>query len=63
MERTIRWAERCRRPAPALGPGTVRHRAGGVDPGLVNAAPAGLLPLDFPGYAVGGLSVGEKPPN
>src|SRR5262249_2977813 len=34
---------------------------GGTDRELRELSASGLLPLDFPGYAVGGLSVGEEP--
>jgi queuine tRNA-ribosyltransferase len=63
-ERTSRWAERClaaRRdsglnPAQALF-GIVQ---GGMYPELRRQSLNDLLSLDFPGYAVGGLSVGEE---
>lgn len=61
VERTTRWAERCRsaqtRPDQALF-GIVQ---GGTDEELRTLSAQGLLALDFPGYAVGGLSVGEEP--
>jgi queuine tRNA-ribosyltransferase len=61
MRRSLRWAERCRaahtRPDQALF-GIVQ---GGLDPDLRAESAAGLRTLDFPGYAVGGLSVGEGP--
>ncbi len=31
---------------------------GGIYPDLRQASAAALIPLDFPGYAIGGLSVG-----
>jgi queuine tRNA-ribosyltransferase len=34
---------------------------GGTDPRQRERSAQGLLPLDFPGYALGGLSVGEGP--
>ena len=34
---------------------------GGLDPDLRKRSAAGLIALDFPGYAIGGLSVGETP--
>jgi queuine tRNA-ribosyltransferase len=61
VSRTTRWAER------ALTAKTRRDQAlfgivqGGVYPELREQSARGLLPLDFPGYAVGGLSVGEDP--
>lgn len=59
MERTHSWAVRCReahtRPDQALF-GIVQ---GGVFPDLREASARFLAGLDFPGYAIGGLSVGE----
>jgi queuine tRNA-ribosyltransferase len=61
MRRSLRWAARCReahtRPDQALF-GIVQ---GGLEPDLRAESAAGLRALDFPGYAVGGLSVGEGP--
>jgi len=60
-ERTVRWARRCRdaagRPQQALF-GIVQ---GGLDPALRVECARALVELDFPGYAIGGLSVGEEP--
>lgn len=59
VERTHRWAERCRaahtRPDQALF-GIVQ---GGVFTDLRLHSATTLAALDFPGYAVGGLAVGE----
>jgi queuine tRNA-ribosyltransferase len=61
MRRSLRWAERCReahrRPDQALF-GIVQ---GGLDAELRQESAAELRKLDFPGYAIGGLSVGEGP--
>jgi queuine tRNA-ribosyltransferase len=61
VDRTTRWAARCKaahqRPDQALF-GILQ---GGTDPELRERSAKGLLPLDFPGYAIGGLSVGEEP--
>ena len=61
MRRSLRWAARCReahtRPSQALF-GIVQ---GGLEPDLREESAAGLRALDFPGYAIGGLSVGEGP--
>jgi queuine tRNA-ribosyltransferase len=61
VRRTIHWAERCRathrRPGQALF-GIVQ---GGTDLELRRVCAAGLVALDFPGYALGGFSVGETP--
>lgn len=59
LVRTHRWAERCRaahsRPDQALF-GIVQ---GGIFPDLRLQSAAFLKEMDFPGYAVGGLAVGE----
>jgi queuine tRNA-ribosyltransferase len=59
MRRSLRWAARCReahrRPDQALF-GIVQ---GGLEPDLRRESAAGLRAVGFPGYAVGGLSVGE----
>lgn len=61
MERTLRWAERCKvshtRPDQALF-GIVQ---GGVDVDLRIESARQTVDIGFPGYAIGGLSVGEKP--
>ncbi len=60
-ERTVRWAERCRaahRRADQAQFGIVQ---GGLDERLRVECAARLARLDFAGYAVGGLSVGETP--
>lgn len=61
VDRTTRWAARCRdaqkRPNQALF-GILQ---GGTDQRQRERSAQGLLPLDFPGYAIGGLSVGERP--
>jgi queuine tRNA-ribosyltransferase len=60
VDRTTRWAERClaahRRPESQALFGIVQ---GNVYPDLRARSAAALVPMDFPGYAVGGLSVGE----
>lgn len=59
MRRTHAWAERCKaahsRPNQALF-GIVQ---GGIFPDLREQSVRYLTDLDFPGYAIGGLSVGE----
>jgi queuine tRNA-ribosyltransferase len=61
MRRSLRWAERClaarQRPEQAVF-GIVQ---GGLDADLRRESAEGLVALGFPGYAVGGLSVGEGP--
>jgi len=62
VDRTTRWAERCikahDRPSEQALFGIVQ---GGVHPDLRARSAEALVPMDFPGYAVGGLSVGEGP--
>ena len=63
MERTIAWAKRSR--AVPMRDGQVQFAIvqGGLDPELRVECADALVELDFPGYAVGGLSVGEPPPD
>lgn len=60
-ERTFRWLKRCitahQRPDQALF-GIVQ---GGIYPDLREFAAKQLADLDLPGYAIGGVSVGEPP--
>jgi len=59
VERTTRWARRSK--AAYCGPGMVFGIVqGGTDPALRERSARELLELDFPGYAVGGVSVGEE---
>jgi len=61
VERTTRWARRCRdfhRNEQQALFGIVQ---GATDEPLRQESAQGLIALDFPGYAVGGLSVGESP--
>jgi queuine tRNA-ribosyltransferase len=59
VRRTVHWAERCstahRRPDQAL----FAIVQGGTDVALRAACAEALAALDFPGYALGGFSVGE----
>jgi queuine tRNA-ribosyltransferase len=61
VRRTIHWAERCRaahrRPDQAL----FAIVQGGTDVALRAECAGALVALDFPGYALGGFSVGETP--
>ncbi|AHD06582.1 tRNA guanosine(34) transglycosylase Tgt [Paenibacillus larvae] len=60
MERTTRWAERClqahKRPEDQALFGIVQ---GGMYRDLREESAKQLTSIDFPGYAIGGLSVGE----
>ena len=60
-ERTIRWAGRCRAAAKHADQAQFAIVQGGLNPELRVWCAAQLAALDFPGYAVGGLSVGETP--
>ena len=60
LERTTRWAERCK-----IAHTNIENQAlfgivqGGVFRDLREQSVRGLIDLDLPGYAIGGLSVGE----
>jgi len=60
-ERSIRWAARCRAAARRTDQALFAIVQGGLDADLRGECAAALAKLDFPGYAVGGLSVGEPP--
>ena len=60
-ERSIRWAARCQAVPQQANQCRFAIVQGGLDGALrVNCAER-LAAMDFPGYAVGGLSVGETP--
>lgn len=61
VDRTTLWATRCRDAQRRDDQALFGIVQGGISEELRTRSAAGLLPLDFPGYAVGGLSVGEKP--
>jgi queuine tRNA-ribosyltransferase len=61
MERSVRWARRCRDAARRSDQAQFAIVQGGLDVDLRVACARQLRELDFPGYAVGGLSVGEEP--
>jgi queuine tRNA-ribosyltransferase len=60
-ERTVRWAERCRAAAMRPDQAVFAIVQGGLDPELRAWCAAQLAAIGFPGYAIGGLSVGESP--
>jgi queuine tRNA-ribosyltransferase len=60
-ERTIRWAERCQAAQTRRDQALFAIVQGGLDLDLRASCAERLRQLDFPGYAVGGLSVGEDP--
>lgn len=60
MERTTRWAERCKEfHNNKKGQNLFGIVQGGMYKDLRRRSAEALVSLDFPGYAVGGLSVGE----
>ncbi len=59
--RSVRWAQRCRRASTRSDQMLLAIVQGGLDPELRRECARELVALDFPGYAVGGLSVGESP--
>jgi queuine tRNA-ribosyltransferase len=61
MQRTIRWARRCQQAQTRSDQALFGIVQGGLDPALRVECAQRLAELDFPGYAVGGLSVGEAP--
>jgi queuine tRNA-ribosyltransferase len=60
LARTHRWAERCRAAHKRTDQALYGIVQGGIFPDLRRQSAAYLTGLDFPGYAVGGLSVGES---
>lgn len=70
MQLSLRWAERSKRAFEAqkargiAGDGQALFAIvqGGIDAALRRASAEALVAMDFPGYAVGGLAVGEGQP-
>ncbi|MFO0941463.1 MAG: tRNA guanosine(34) transglycosylase Tgt [Pirellulales bacterium] len=62
MERSTRWAVRCLAAANRPQQAMFAIVQGGLDLDLRQASAAGLTAHPFDGFAVGGLSVGEPPP-
>jgi queuine tRNA-ribosyltransferase len=60
LERTHRWAERCLEAQSRTDQALFGIVQGGVDASLRSESCEFLAQLDFPGYAIGGLSVGES---
>lgn len=58
-ERSIRWARRCRDAAKRPDQAQFAIVQGGLDPELRADSARRLAEMDFVGYAIGGLSVGE----
>lgn len=61
VDRTTRWAIRCRDAHQRSDQALFGIVQGGTNRALRERSAAALRPLEFPGYAVGGLSVGEAP--
>lgn len=61
MERTTRWAERCKKAHTTTDKqGLFGIIQGGFFEDLRKISAKDLIELDFPGYAIGGISVGES---
>jgi queuine tRNA-ribosyltransferase len=60
-DRTIRWAQRCQAAATRSDQAQFAIIQGGLNPELRVWCARQLAALNFPGYAIGGLSVGEAP--
>ena len=61
LDLTTRWARRCKSAWKEKDSGSALFGIiqGGMHPALRRQSAAELIEIDFPGYAVGGLSVGE----
>ena len=59
MERTTRWAARCKEAHTTESQGLFGIIQGGFYKDLRKISAEDLIKLDFPGYAIGGISVGE----
>ena len=62
VERTIRWARECREQPRAPGQLVFGIVQGGSNPALREECARALVAMDFDGYAIGGVSVGEPEP-
>jgi len=62
VERTIRWARECREQPRADGQQVFGIVQGGSNPALREECAKALVEMDFDGYAIGGVSVGEPEP-
>ena len=59
MYRTTRWAERCKNSHTTPNQGLFGIIQGGFYKDLRKISADDLIAMDFPGYAIGGISVGE----
>jgi queuine tRNA-ribosyltransferase len=62
VERTIRWARECREQPRADGQKVFGIVQGGSDAALREECAKALIEMEFDGYAIGGVSVGEPEP-
>ena len=62
VERTIRWAKECRDQPRAPGQKVFGIVQGGSNPALREECAKALVAMDYDGYAIGGVSVGEPEP-
>lgn len=62
VERTLRWAAECRKQPRAAGQLVFGIVQGGTNAALREECARQLVALDFDGYAIGGVSVGEPEP-
>lgn len=60
-QRTVRWANRCQKAAKRADQALFAIVQGGLDTELRRWCAKELCEMDFAGYAIGGLSVGEEP--
>ena len=61
-DRSVRWAQRCKDAAKRTDQAKFAIVQGGLNPELRIRCAEQLIKIGFDGYAVGGLSVGEPPP-
>ena len=61
VDRTTVWAQRCRDAHQRSDQALFGIVQGATNRRMRERSAEALLPIDFPGYAVGGLSVGEEP--
>jgi queuine tRNA-ribosyltransferase len=62
VERTIAWARRCKAAKRRDDQALFGIQQGGLDAALRRECAERLIEIGFPGYAVGGLAVGEERP-
>ena len=62
VERTIRWAAECREQPRGDGQKVFGVVQGGSNPALREECAKALVAMEFDGYAIGGVSVGEPEP-